>query len=185
MSEDRYRGILSPADRDYLRGEATFGSVQAERNARARVRDRIYDSLYDFEILVESLSTHDRELVFEKRVGNADGKAAYDALVASLAFLYQGIEDTEVDFEDALTEAINVAEAENDRAATVELERTFHALSADELLRKLRAGETLSLTEIAYLQQSDEVSAGELARYFSEEEETVDDGRIQAKVTQF
>jgi len=185
MDEDRERGILSPADRAYLRGETTFGSVQAERNARARVRNRIYESLYDFELLVESLSTHDRELVFEKRVGNADGKAAYDALVASLAFLYQGVEDTEIDFEDALAEAINVAEAENDRAATVALDRTFHALSADGLLGKLRTGETLSLTEIAYLQQSDEVSGGELARYFSDDEDTVDDGRIQAKVTQF
>lgn len=185
MNEERERGVLTPADRAYLRGESAFGSVQAERNARARIRDRIYESLYDFEVLVESLSVHDRELVFEKRVGDTDGKEAYDALVASLAFLYQGVEDTDINFEDALAEAINVAEAENDRAATVELERTFHALSADELLRKLRTGETLSLTEIAYLQQSDEVSPGELARYFSDDEETVDDGRIQAKVTQF
>lgn len=177
--------MLSPADRKYLHGEAEFSSVQAERNARARIRDRVYESIYDFELLVEHLSTHDRELVFEKRMGESDGREAYDALVSALAFLYQGIEDTGIDVEDALTEAVNVAEAQSDRAATVELELTFHALSAEELLRKLRAGETLSLTEVAYLQGSDEVSPAELARYFSEDEEAVDDGRIQAKVTQF
>jgi DNA-binding transcriptional regulator YiaG len=185
MVGNRDRGILSEADRAYLRGDAEFGSVQAERNARARIRDRIFESVHDLELLVEHLSTHDRELVFEKRMGNADGKETYDALVAALAFLYQGIEDTDLDFEEVLAEAINLAEAENDRAATVTLDRTFHALSADELLRKLRSGETLSLTEIAYLQQSDAVSQSELARYFSEDEDTVDDGRIQAKVTQF
>lgn len=185
MSGSRERGILSSADREYLRGEAEFSSVQAERNARARIRDRVYESMYDFELLVEQLSIRDRELIFEKRFGEAEGRESYDALVAALAFLYRGIEDTGIDFEDALAEAVNVAEAENDRAATVELDLTFHALSAEELLRKLRAGESLSLTEIAYLQQSDEVSPAELARYFSEDEETVDDGRIQAKVTQF
>ncbi|WP_267161423.1 hypothetical protein [Halovenus salina] len=184
MIESRERGILSPADRDYLHGEADFSSVQAERNARARIRDRVYESTYDFEVLVEQLSDRDRQLVFEKRLGT-EGKSAYDALVSALAFLYQGIEDTGVDFEDALAEAVNVAQARNDRAATVDLDVTFHALSTEELLRRLRAGETLSLTEIAYLQQSDEISQAELARYFSGDEETIDDGRIQSKVTQF
>lgn len=185
MADDRERAILSPADRECLRGESEFSSVQAERNARARIRDRVYESVYDFELLVEQLSDRDRKLVFEKRLGGADGRAAYDALVSALAFLYRGIEDTGIDFEDALTEAVNVAEARNNRAATVELEVTFHALSAEELMRKLRTGETLSLTELAYLQQSEEVSPGELARYLTDEEDTVDDGRIQAKVTQF
>ncbi len=185
MTGDRMRGMLSPADREFLRGEAEFSSVQAERNARARIRNRVYESTYDFELLVEQLSERDRKLVFEKRLGESDGREAYDALVSALAFLYRGIDDTGIDFEDALAEAVNVAEARNDRAATVELDLTFHALSAEELLRKLRAGESLSLTEIAYLQQSDDVSPAELARYFSEDEEAVDDGRIQAKVTQF
>ena len=185
MVDGRDRGILSRADRDYLRGRAEFSSVQAERNARARIRDRVYESVYDFEMLVEHLSSHDRELVFGKRLGEADGRDAYDALVSALAFLYQGVEDTGIDFEDVLTEAVNVAEAQNDRAASVELALTFHALSTEELMRKLRSGETLSLTELAYLQQSDEVSPAELARYLADEEDTVDDGRIQAKVTQF
>lgn len=185
MNVDRERGILSQADREYLRGEAEFSSVQAERNARARIRDRVYEATYDFELLVETLSDRDRELVFEKRLGESDGREAYDALVSALAFLYRGVEDTGIEFEDALTEAINVAEARDDRAARVDLELTFHALSSEELLRKLRTGETLSLTELAYLQGSDEVSPAELARYFSEDEEGVDDGRIQAKVTQF
>lgn len=183
--ETRERGILSAADRAYLRGETTYGSVQAERNTRARIRTRVFEGVRDFEILVEHLSDHDAELVFGKRLANQDGRDAFDTLVSALAFLYRGIEDTDLDFEDVLTEGVNVAEARNDRAATVQVDLTFHALSSDELLRKLRAGESLSLTEIASLQQSDDVTDDELARYFGADEETIDDGRIQSKVTQF
>jgi hypothetical protein len=182
---DRNRGILSEADRRYLRGETTYASIQAERNARARIRDRVYESVRDFELLVEHLSERDCDLVFGKRYGEDDGREGFDALVSAVAFLYRAVEETDLDFADVLAEGINVAEARNDRAATVEFDRTFHALSAEELLRKLRTGDSLSLTELAYLQQSDEVSANELARYFTDEEETVDDGRIQSKVTQF
>lgn len=181
----RDRGILSTADRTYLRGKAEYASVQAERNARARIRDRVYESVRDFELLVEHLSAHDCELVFEKRLGTQDGREAFDTLVSAVAFLYRAIGETDLEFEDVLAEGINVAAARNDRAATVQVDMTFHTLSTDELLRKLRAGESLSLTEIAYLQQSDDVPADELARYFSEDEDTVDDGRIQSKVTQF
>ena len=183
--EDRDRGILSPADREYLRGEREFAGAQAERNARARIRDRVFDATFDLELLVDALSDRDRELVFGKRFDEIDGLAAFDALVAAVAFYYRATDDAGLRFEDVLAEAINVAEAGQDRAATVDLDVTYHGLSADGLLRKLRTGEELSLTEIAYLQRSEEVSSTELARHLSEEPEEIDDGRIQSKVTQF
>lgn len=186
MADDgRDRGILSEADRNFLRGESDFSSEQAKRNARARIRDRIHEAIFDLELLVEQLSERDRRLVFEKRFGNKDGIEAFDALVAAVAFLYQGIEDTELQFEDVLTEGVNVAEAQNERAATVDLELTFRDLSSEQLLSKLKRGESLTLTELAYLQQSNDVRDDEIARYLTEGEETLSDGRIQSKVTQF
>lgn len=183
---ERERGVLSPADRDYLRGESDLASVQSERNTRARVRERVYHAVLDFELLVEHLSETDRRLVFEEYFDEVDGTEAFDALVSAVAFLYRGTTDTDLDFESVLHEAINVAEAKRNRAATVEFDLTFHALSADQLRRKLERGETLSLTEIAYLHRSDEVRDDELARYFRDAEEAeVDDGRIQSKVTNF
>lgn len=186
--DDRPRGILSAADRAYLRGETELASEQSERNTRARVRDRVYDGVLDFELLVERLSERDRKLIFEKRFGEMDGTAAFDALVSAVAFLYRGIEDTDLAFETVLSEAINVAEAGEERAATVDLDVTFHALTADELLRKLERGKSLSLTELAFLHASSEVSSRELARYLGESAEGrdgIDDGRIQSKVTDF
>ncbi len=81
-----------------------------------------------------------------------------------------------------------MAEVKDDRVATVQLDFTFHSLTVDQLLHKLEAGETLSLTEITYLHESDEVRMDELAQYFRDAEETaseIDDGRIQSKVTNF
>lgn len=182
---ERDRGILSPADRAYLRGESEFGSAQAERNARARIRERIYDAVLDFELLVDRLDDRDRALVFENRE-TGDGTEAFDALASAVAFLYRVTDDADVDFETILTEGINLAEAKDDRAATVDLDLTFHRLTVDQLRNRLERGEQLSLTEIAYLRQSDEMRMDELARYFADDgASTVDDGRIQSKVTNF
>ena len=189
MTDDsRDRGLLSAADRAYLRGERELASVQSERNARARIRDRVYEGILDFELLVERLSERDRELIFGKRFGAMDGTAAFDALVSAMAFLYQGVDDTDLAFETVLTEGINVAEAKRGRAATVDLELTFATLTVEQLRHKLSAGQSLSLTEIAYLHASDEFTREELARYFARDEAGragIDDGRIQSKVTDF
>lgn len=182
--DERSRGILSPADRAYLRGESELASAQSERNTRARIRTRIRDSLLDFELLVEHLSDRDRELIFE----NGDGIETFDALASAVAFLYEGVDGTDLSFETALTEGINVAEAKRDRAASVDLEVTLRALAVEQLRRELENGETLSLTEVAYLYASEEVREDELARYFRNAKESpseIDDGRIQSRVTDF
>ncbi|UPV72807.1 hypothetical protein M0R89_09620 [Halorussus limi] len=186
--DERDRGILSKADRAYLRGETEFASVQSERNARARIRERIHDAILDFEVLVECLSERDRRLVVENQFESADGTEAFDALVSAVAFLYRVTKDTDLEFETVLSEAVNLAEASDDRAATVRLDLTFQSLTAEQLRHKLERGESLSLTEIAFLHESDEVRMDELARYFRDADDStpeVDDGRIQSKVTNF
>ncbi|UTF53207.1 hypothetical protein [Natronosalvus rutilus] len=185
--DSRPRGILSSADRAFLRGESDLASVQSERNTRARIRERLYQGVRDFELLVESLSDDDRKLVFEKRFGEIDGTEAFDAMVSAVAFLYLAADDTDIEFETLLTEGINLAEARRDRAATVSLDVTYQSLTVDQLRHKLKRGEPLSLTEIAYLHDSEEIRRDELAQYFSDVDDVdeIDDGRIQSKMTNF
>ena len=185
-ASNRERGVLSAADREYLRGERDLSSVQAERNARARIRNRVYDALLDFEVLVEHLPERDLDLVFEKRTAEGDGTEAFDALVSTVAFLYRGLGRTDLGFETVLREGVNLAEAADDRGATVSLDVTYHALDADHLRQKLADDESLSLTEIAYLYESDDVTPDELAGFFGESRAAeLDDGRVQSKVTEF
>lgn len=183
---DRDRGVLTPADRAYLRGETTPSSVQAERNVRARIRSRVYDAVLDFEVLVEGFDDRDLDLVFENYLDESDGTAAFDALVSAVAFLYRGIDRTDLDFETVLREGVNLAEAAEDSAATVSLDVTYHDLNVDHLTGKLESGESLSLTEIAYLYESSDVGRDELAEYFDDERTgDLDDGRVQSKVTDY
>lgn len=181
----RDRGMLSPADRRYLRGESDLASVQSERNTRARIRQRVYDALLDFEVLVEHLDDHDRTLLFGGQVDEG-GTEAFDALVSAVAFVYAGVGDTDLAFETVLREGINLAEARDERAATVALDVTYHALDAETLRAKLERGDDLTLTELAYLHESDAVSRDELAAHLgSDRRADVDDGRVQAKVTDY
>jgi hypothetical protein len=186
MNGERPRGILTPADRAYLLGERRYENEQTERNTRGRIRDRIEAATRDFETLIEGLDGHDRELVFGERFGADGGAAAFDALVSSIAFLYLAVGDTDLEFETVLREGINVAEATEDRVASVDLAVTRANRTAEALRRKLELGEELSLTEIAFLQSGDAVSDEELARYLgSERAADIDDGRIQSRVTDF
>jgi len=184
-SESRGRGVLTAADRAYLRGDATPGSVQHERNVRNRIRGRVHDALLDFETLVEGLEDRDLDLVFESYLDDGDGTEAFDALVSVVAFLYRGVDRTDLDFETVLREGVNLAEAADDRAATVSLDVTNHDLNADHLRGKLEAGDPLSLTEIAYLYESADVGRDELAAYFEADDRDLDDGRVQSKVTDY
>lgn len=185
MSDQRDRGILSAADRSYLRGETELGSVQSERNTRSRIRDRVQDGLFDFELLAE-LPDREIELLFEKRLRDGSGRASFDALVSAIAFLYRGVERTDLDFETVLREGINAAEARDDRAATVTLDATFHALDTDQLRAKLDRGESLSLTEIAFLYDADDFGRDELAEYFGDARAPeLDDGRVQSKMSDY
>ncbi|MEZ3142408.1 hypothetical protein [Halobaculum sp. MBLA0143] len=180
-TETRDRGFLTPADREYLRGEREPGSVQSERNTRARVRDRTHEALYDFPVVIEQLEQRDREILCERLDG--EGAAAFDALTAAVAFLHRVVDGTELSFETVLAEGINVAAAADDRAATVELDVTYTALTAETIRQKARRGESLSLTEVAFADESDEVDLATVLE--ADEEPTVDDGRIQARVTDF
>ncbi|SNZ06535.1 hypothetical protein SAMN06269185_1203 [Natronoarchaeum philippinense] len=104
---DRDRGILTPADRAYLLGEAEMSHEQSKRNAEARIRDRIREGIVDFDLLVHSLDRRDRRQVFERAT---DEETFLDGITAMLSFAYIGLKEQGVDFERALVPAIEGAE---------------------------------------------------------------------------
>lgn len=59
-ADDRPRGILSPEDRAFLRGEAEFEHEASARNARKRIRERVRHGLADFGLLFEHMERRDR-----------------------------------------------------------------------------------------------------------------------------
>jgi len=63
QQEETPRGILSPADRQYLTGQKEL-SQGTERNTRQRIRERIRNSLFDAQLLWELLPDNDLEQTF-------------------------------------------------------------------------------------------------------------------------
>lgn len=69
---DRNRGILSPEDRAYLRGEKNFESESGERQARRRIRERVRNALGDFGLLFHYMEHRDRQQVLQKFANRSD-----------------------------------------------------------------------------------------------------------------
>jgi hypothetical protein len=88
MTGSRPRGILSPADRAYLRGEADLASDQSEYDTRYRIRERVRHALLDFELLFGRLAAQDRQQVFAPAA--EEREPFTEALVSAVAFLYLG-----------------------------------------------------------------------------------------------
>ena len=103
---DRPRGMLSPADRQFLLGETEMTHDQSRRNAEARIRKRVTNAIEDFTLLVHTLKPKDREGVFD----TIDDPAFVDGLLSMLSFAYLGLKESGMDFESVLIPAVRRAE---------------------------------------------------------------------------
>ncbi len=106
--------MLSPADRAYLLGEAEMEHDQSKRNAEARIRQRITDTVLDFAIVVHHLKQKDRRQVFDRAV---EGDDFVDGVMAMLSFTYIGMRESGLEFAHALEPAIRKAEEVHAAAA--------------------------------------------------------------------
>ena len=110
---ERPRGMFSTADREYLLGESAIeAKTQAERNRRARIRERLTHTLLDF-TLVAGIEQRDRDTVFQRDDDTAGESQRISALHQSimdlLGFLYQELEnhpDAGISFEECLRTGI-------------------------------------------------------------------------------
>ncbi len=90
--EERPRGILSPADRKYLKNPDEY-SDQAAYERRQSIVTRVHEAFHDFPVLVSRLEEERRREAFEDR--DLDHKDhTLNVLSSAFAFLYLGITDT-------------------------------------------------------------------------------------------
>ena len=140
--DERPRGILSPADRRFLRGEAALESEQSVYDTRYRIRQRVRDALLDFPLLFGALAERDREQVF-------DGQAVADAVVDAVAFLYLGAGGCESSREALFTEGIRRAERRRTGGrATVRLDvETADRERLERIVETVEAGRPHELSD--------------------------------------
>ena len=154
---ERPRGILSAADRRFLRDPSEQKSSAARSQRRKAVRERVHASLRDFVILLRHLPDEQREQIFrEEGVGEKINIGVRNSAIEGLAFLYLGLGDiTERDkdgqFANAIEKAIGAAHASRGDAlesvnVSIEVEHggalgdqyDLDELSAAELEQRIR-----------------------------------------------
>lgn len=151
--QTRDRGVLSAADREYLRGEREMSHAQSRRNAEARIRRRIDAAVRDFHLIVNALPRKDRRQVFEAA---REDEAFLDGLTAMLSFAYIGLREQGVDFERVLVPAITSAEeayAVDRRSVNVSVDVAFDVETEvrsthDEVVTRIQAGDPVTPREL-------------------------------------
>jgi len=83
---ERGRGVLSTADRDFLRSDRDEYSRQARHGREDAIANRVRNAILDFGLLFEHTDREDRERIYEEL---PDGTHGTDGLVAAMSFLYE------------------------------------------------------------------------------------------------
>jgi len=96
FAKERPRGILSDADRDYLRGETDYKHAPSEANRRQTIRERITHALLDFELLSAFLDREDLKKIFTEAMDREELNRSLESMVT---FTYLGLEREEDLFE--------------------------------------------------------------------------------------
>lgn len=162
--EDRQRGILSKADREYLLGEKPDLSDQGERDTRYRIRNRIESAILDFDLLEGALDFHDIELVFS-HLDDEDLSSVVRFVFLGLVNASDGLDQAKEHLEGIIEAALypvydflddeHILEEIN---VDISAERTRP--DVEELKRKYTRGEE-TFEELRYLRESDEFEGNE------------------------
>lgn len=149
-STDRPRGILSPADRAFLLGEADLDTEQSIYDTRYRIRQRVRHAILDFTLLFEHLADRDRDQVFDSTADDRD--AFTEAIINALAFFYLGTEGHDPPRENLLAESVRRAERRSMHGdpAIITAHVTVEHAGRDRLsavLDRIEAGDFHELTD--------------------------------------
>jgi len=141
--------MLSQADREYLLGLSDMAHEQSKRNAEARIRKRVTNTVVDFYLLINTLKRKDRRQVFDKGLDDERFRAG---LTGAMAFFYMGLTESGLDFESILEPAVRRAEevyAAEGLDSTVSVDVTFDVAvetdsDLDDVAERVGRGEAVT-----------------------------------------
>ena len=88
--------ILTETEREFLRGEKEYAGAKSESNKMRNIRERVFQSLTDFELLANELPEDDRRKIFERLADESESHGA-DEAASVIEFLYKGLSDLTTD----------------------------------------------------------------------------------------
>ena len=150
--DDRPRGVLTPIDREYLRGvSAVEPGSSHERNVRGRIRERSKNGLLDGDLLFARLESRDRQRIFEsaddlqfsrsaqkntERVSDVDSPPLVEGICGWIGLIYL---EKEADFSSLIEKAIEDVHTKRGWLAEAEIDiEVTQKRSAKEVLREVQ-----------------------------------------------
>lgn len=147
---ERPRGILTPADREFLIGLKEYNHKQQYSNRRKDIRERTANALLDFSLLQYSLQDRDRKRIFQSPAKEAGVEEVQfqESIQSMLYWTYLGLKEQRYDFEGLLVRAIKEAEKDFARkyfGETVEISVSFgvdviRSNDLDTLITQIESG---------------------------------------------
>lgn len=89
-TQERGRGGLTKADREYLRGKKEYEHPETELHRKSNIRDRVRNSLRDFQLLLEELDQEERQKIFSDQ-------DFWDDCGDAIAFICLGLEHDRIE----------------------------------------------------------------------------------------
>lgn len=166
----REPSLLTPDQREFLRGEKEYEHEGTESNTRYEIRGRIRDSLLDLALLAQELKPQDREQLFrdirplsshpEDFGRNPEGfrEDELGGLIGGIALFYAGTHDAGIPFEQIVELGILAAERREVAGpfavggVSVDIEADPR-LGLEHLVDRVCADNTLSEAEYLALQK--------------------------------
>lgn len=185
--DERKRGILSPADRRYLRSPDEY-SRQATFERQNAIRQRVKDSLLDLTVLLESLPNHE----FRKITGGQFGALSEDqvaelldsegetemveALQNGIALLYLAAAERPENHYDIVEEGVRRGETRRgpDKRTvevTLDVDASRMDYVATQAQEKIERGIDLTDADVRALLETGRVPADEVAEYLQQPDE--------------
>ena len=103
---DRPRGILTPENRQFLRGEREHISQGSKYNQRARIHERLAQAILDFPLIFDRLPPVDRKRAFS----DLDEAGSVTSIAAAISVLYEASKHMDTAFEIPVELGIRQAE---------------------------------------------------------------------------
>jgi hypothetical protein len=111
-SEKRPRGLLTPTDRAFLRGEIEYDHKQQVTDRYRGIRNRIANGLLDFTAIQHLLREKERKRIFRdpSDAAGVEDPAFFENLHSMFYWTYFGLKEQNYDFQGLLTEVVEQAE---------------------------------------------------------------------------
>lgn len=183
-TDERERGILSPADRRFLRDPEEY-SRQGQYERKSAIKQRVYDSILDLSLLFELLPPSQRHEIFGRSTGMGDMNffGMFDdpqrlehALRDGISFLYMSAENTGAGAGERLVrEGVEHGEEKHGShhaVVDIDIERQKQPVLAGRGREKMENGEALENGEIRALLESEQIPDEKVGQYLREDTET-------------